>query len=91
MHKATGDIVVMPTSEAEVVAVLAAAHALGIPRPSIYHLIAKSPRLRTAVDLRQDELEEARRRFGDDLAAMADALEVSETALRRRLGKLGLG
>ncbi len=68
----------------------AAARQLGIPRPSIYHLIKKSPRLRTAAELSRAELEDARRRFGDDTAAMAAELEVSETALRRRLGQLGL-
>ncbi len=67
----------------------AAARQLGIPRPSIYNLIKKSPRLRTAADLGRADLEDARRRLGDDVAAMAADLEVSETALRRRLGQLG--
>ena len=68
----------------------AAAHALGIPRASIYDLIAKSPYLRTAADLRRNEIEEARERSDGDVAKMADALEVSERALRRRLRELGL-
>jgi len=42
-----------------------------------------------AADLGEDELRDARRSHGGDVAAMADALEVSETALRRRLGQLG--
>ena len=69
----------------------AAAHALGIPRASIYDLIAKSPYLRTAADLDRKELEATRERLGGDVAAMADALEVSERALRRRMRELGLG
>jgi two-component system nitrogen regulation response regulator GlnG len=68
----------------------AAARRLGIPRPSIYHLIKKSPRLQAAGALGPEDLEAARRRFGDDVAAMAAALEVSEQGLRRRLRELGL-
>ncbi len=68
----------------------AAARKLGIPRPSIYHLMKKSPRLQTAADMGREDLEAALRRFGDDVAAMAAALEVSEQGLRRRLRQLGL-
>ncbi len=68
----------------------AAAHALGIPRASIYDLIAKSPFLRTAADLDRREVEAARTRHDGDVAAMAEELKVSERALRRRMGELGL-
>jgi two-component system, NtrC family, nitrogen regulation response regulator GlnG len=68
----------------------AAARRLGIPRPSIYHLMNRSVRVKTAADLSPQELAEARERFGDDLAAMAAALEVSEQGLRRRLRVVGL-
>jgi two-component system nitrogen regulation response regulator GlnG len=68
----------------------AAARKLGIPRPSIYHLMKKSPRLQTAAALDPEDLAAARRRFGDDVAAMAAALQVSEQGLRRRLRQLGL-
>jgi two-component system nitrogen regulation response regulator GlnG len=68
----------------------AAARRLGIPRPSIYHLMKKSPRLQAAAHLTPEDLEAARRRFGADVAAMAAALEVSEQGLRRRLRQLGL-
>jgi two-component system nitrogen regulation response regulator GlnG len=68
----------------------AAAHLLGIPRPSIYHLIKKSPRLQAAGALGSEDLEAALRRFGGDVAAMAADLQVSEQGLRRRLRQLGL-
>ena len=68
----------------------AAARRLGIPRPSIYHLIKKSPRLQNAAALGPEDLEAALRRFGGDVAAMAAALQVSEQGLRRRLRQLRL-
>ena len=66
----------------------AAADALGIPRSSIYDLMKKIPGLRKASDLGPEEIEAARVRFGPSLEAMAQGLEVSERALRRRLGQL---
>ena len=68
----------------------AAADALGIPRSSIYDLIDKIPGLRKASDLTRVEITEARDRVGPSLEAMAAELEVSERALRRRLGELDL-
>ncbi len=67
-----------------------AARRLGISRPSIYHLMNKSPKLRTGADLSLEDLKAACERFGEDVAAMAAALEVSEQGLRRRLRQLGL-
>ena len=83
-------------TEDEVVAALrdhqfrpaAAADALGIPRSSIYDLMKKIPGLRKASDLTREEIDEARTRVGPSLEAMAAALEVSQRALRRRLGQL---
>ncbi len=67
-----------------------AARRLGISRPSIYHLMNKSPRLRTAANLGLEDLKAACERFGEDVAAIAAALEVSEQGLRRRLRQVGL-
>ncbi|MEM9594023.1 MAG: sigma-54 dependent transcriptional regulator [Acidobacteriota bacterium] len=82
--------------EAEIVAALrthrfrpsAAADALGIPRSSIYDLIKKVSGLRKAADLGLDEIKEALDRVGPSLESVAAYLEVSESALRRRLREL---
>ncbi len=68
----------------------AAAAALGIPRSSLYDLIDKIPGLRKASELTREDIETARRGTGPSLEALADALEVSQRALRRRLRELGL-
>jgi len=49
----------------------AAARALGIPRPSIYHLMHKSTKIRVATELEREHLAPALERFGGDLEAMA--------------------
>ncbi len=67
-----------------------AARRLGISRPSIYHLMNKSPRLRTGVDVSLEDLKAARERHSGDMAAMAADFEVSEQGLRRRLRQVGL-
>ncbi|NOK17608.1 sigma 54-interacting transcriptional regulator [Corallococcus carmarthensis] len=85
-------------TEAELLAALrasawdlkAAADALGIPRPSVYDLIDKSPNLRTAGDLGADEITRCFEACGGDLDAMVRTLEVSKRALGRRLKELGL-
>jgi two-component system nitrogen regulation response regulator GlnG len=69
---------------------VAAANRLRIPRASIYVLIARSGRFRTAGDLTVDEITSCHRDCGGDVAQMVDRLEVSEKALRRRLRELGL-
>ena len=66
----------------------AAADALGIPRSSIYDLIARIPGLRKASELSREEIDEARARVGPSIEAMATHLEVSQRALRRRIGQL---
>ena len=68
----------------------AAADALGIPRPSIYDLIAKSPSIRTAGDLGQEEIERAFQEAAGDLDRMVSVLQVSKRALLRRLKEMGL-
>jgi len=69
--------------------VKAAARELGISRASLYLLMDRSPRIRKAADLGADEIAAGRARHGDDLAAMAAELEVSEDGLRQRLRLLG--
>ncbi|KFA90898.1 sigma 54-interacting transcriptional regulator [Archangium violaceum] len=67
-----------------------AADQLGIPRPSIYDLIDKSPNIRTAGDLSPEEITRCYRECQGDLEAMVQRLEVSKRALRRRINELGL-
>ncbi|MFL6194736.1 MAG: sigma 54-interacting transcriptional regulator [Thermoanaerobaculia bacterium] len=67
-----------------------AAEALGISRTSLYDLIEKSSRIRKAVDLGREEIEECYRRSGGDLDAMVEVLEVSRRGLQRRMTQLGL-
>ncbi len=68
----------------------AAADDLGIPRPSIYDLIARSPGIRTAGDLSPEEIKRAFHDCDGDLDRMVPALQVSKRALLRRLKELGL-
>jgi two-component system, NtrC family, nitrogen regulation response regulator GlnG len=69
----------------------ATADQLGIPRSSLYELIDRSASIRKATDLEREEIAACGERCGGNVEAMAEALEVSERALRRRLGQLGLG
>ena len=68
----------------------AAADHLGIPRSSLYDLISKSPRLRTAGDLTAAEITACFHDCDGDLDAMSQRLEVSRRALQRRVRELGL-
>ncbi|WP_434300976.1 sigma 54-interacting transcriptional regulator [Corallococcus exiguus] len=68
----------------------AAADRLGIHRTSIYHLIERSPGLRTAGTLGAEELARVHAATGGRLDAMVRTLEVSKRALARRLKELGL-
>jgi two-component system, NtrC family, nitrogen regulation response regulator GlnG len=70
--------------------VKAAADRLGVPRSSIYDLMERSPNIRTARDLRADEITRCFRDCGGDLDAMARRLEVSKRALGRRVKELAL-
>ena len=67
-----------------------AAAALGIPRASIYRLMDRSSRVRKASALGADEIRAAQAAAGGDEEAMAERLEVSVRALRRRMGELAL-
>ncbi|HEX3757583.1 MAG TPA: sigma-54 dependent transcriptional regulator [Kofleriaceae bacterium] len=68
----------------------AAADRLRIPRPSIYDLIERSSRIRTAGDLGAAEIEQCFQACAGDLDAMVTQLQVSRRALSRRLRELGL-
>jgi two-component system, NtrC family, nitrogen regulation response regulator GlnG len=65
-----------------------AATALGIPRASIYRLMDRSTRVRKASELGAEEIRAAQLATAGDEAAMAQRLEVSLRALRRRMGEL---
>jgi two-component system nitrogen regulation response regulator GlnG len=85
-------------TEAELVAALraaewdlkAAADQLGIPRPSIYTVIERSPSVRTAGDLSAAEIERCHHECDGNLDRMVERLEVSRRALGRRVKELGL-
>jgi two-component system nitrogen regulation response regulator GlnG len=67
-----------------------AADQLGIPRTSIYDLMAKHE-IRTAGDLSVEEITRCyQQECKGDLDAMVQRLEVSKQALRRRIRELGL-
>jgi two-component system nitrogen regulation response regulator GlnG len=67
-----------------------AAAALGISRASIYRLIDRSSRVRKASALSAEEIQAAQAAVHGDEDAMAERLEVSVRALRRRMGELVL-
>jgi len=63
---------------------------LGIPRSSVYELMKRCERIRTAGDLSEQEIREAHATHGGDLTAMGQSREVSRHALKRRLRELNL-
>ena len=63
---------------------------LGISRPSLYNLIRRHPRLRTAEDVPEKEIRHALDLSEGDAATAAQSLEVSVRALARRVRRLGL-
>jgi len=67
-----------------------AATALGIPRASIYRLMDRSSRVRKASALGAEEIRAAQVAASGDEELMAERLEVSVRALRRRMGELAL-
>jgi two-component system nitrogen regulation response regulator GlnG len=67
-----------------------AAEKLGISRGSLYDRIEKSSRIRKAVDLSREEIQECSERCGGDLDAMVAVLEVSKRGLQRRMTQLGM-
>jgi two-component system, NtrC family, nitrogen regulation response regulator GlnG len=68
----------------------AAADQLGVPRSSMYDIIARYPGIRTAGALSTEEITRAHQESGGDLDEMSRKLEVSKRALRRRVKELGL-
>jgi two-component system nitrogen regulation response regulator GlnG len=68
----------------------ATANQLGITRASLYNLMKKTPRARTAKDLTVDQILQSHRECQGDLEVMAQRLEVSVRALQRRVRELGL-
>jgi two-component system, NtrC family, nitrogen regulation response regulator GlnG len=64
---------------------------LGISRSSLYDRIDRSPGIRKAVDLTQEEIEGASAHCQGDLNAMVEELEVSKRGLQRRMKSLGMG
>ncbi|WP_437985159.1 sigma 54-interacting transcriptional regulator [Sorangium sp. So ce117] len=69
----------------------AAAARLQISRPSLYLVLERYPRFRTARDLTAEEIRACYAACGGDVERMVEQLEVSERALRRRLRELRLG
>jgi two-component system, NtrC family, nitrogen regulation response regulator GlnG len=67
-----------------------AAAELGISRGSLYDRIEKNSRIRKAVDLSREEIQECSERCDGDLDAMVAALEVSKRGLQRRMTQLGM-
>jgi len=67
-----------------------AADRLGVPRSSMYDLLAKYPGIRTAGSLTAEEITRAHQELGGDLEEMSKRLEVSRRALRRRVKELGM-
>ncbi|WP_438035769.1 sigma 54-interacting transcriptional regulator [Sorangium sp. So ce204] len=68
----------------------AAAARLQISRPSLYLVLERYPRFRTARDLTAEEIRACHAACGGDVGRMVERLEVSERALRRRLRELRL-
>ncbi|MEM9556846.1 MAG: sigma 54-interacting transcriptional regulator [Acidobacteriota bacterium] len=66
------------------------AEALGVSRATLYTLIERCPRVRTAARLGRAEIEAALASTDGDEGAAAEALEVSARALKMRIHALGL-
>jgi len=67
-----------------------AAEELGVARSSMYALVNESPTLRKAADLTREQVTAQLAAVDGDVAAAANALEVSERGLRLRLKQLGI-
>ncbi|MDJ0836460.1 MAG: sigma 54-interacting transcriptional regulator [Acidobacteriota bacterium] len=62
--------------------------ALGVSRGALYRKIEKCPLVRKAADLDRADLQKVYDECDGDIEAMVDQLEVSASALRRRIGEL---
>jgi two-component system nitrogen regulation response regulator GlnG len=67
----------------------AAARELGIPRTSLSSVVARSERLRASSQVDDDTVRRAVERHGADVAALVEALQLSEPTVRRLLKRLG--
>jgi two-component system, NtrC family, nitrogen regulation response regulator GlnG len=63
---------------------------LGISRPSLYALIEECPEIRKAGDLSVDEITRCHGTCRGELDTMVERLQVSRSALKRRIRELGL-
>jgi two-component system nitrogen regulation response regulator GlnG len=68
----------------------AASNHLGITRASLYNLMKKSSRVRTAKDLSVEQISQSYSECQGNVELMAQRLEVSLRALQRRVRELGL-
>ena len=68
----------------------AASNHLGITRASLYNLMKKSSRVRTAKDLSVEQIRQSYSECQGNVELMAQRLEVSLRALQRRVRELGL-
>jgi len=68
----------------------ATADRLGISRPSVYNFKLRFPWFRLAGDLKIEEIQQCHDACNGNLNQMAERLEVSEQALKRRIRELGL-
>jgi len=65
--------------------VTGAARTLGVAKNTLVARLKAMPGVRQSTELSADEIARARERFGDDLAAVASHLQVSQRALAHRL------
>ncbi len=84
------DAEMLATLRAHAFEIKPAAEALGVSRTALYERMEKSPGVRKAAELGQQEVKEVVAANGGDLAAAAAELEVSAQGLKRRMKSLGL-
>ena len=90
MTEAIGDDLLVDTLRRFDWRTSAAARHLGISRTTLYAMIERSPRIRAAKDVPEDELRSAFAECGGDVQCLARRLEVSKRGLQLRLRQLGL-
>lgn len=67
-----------------------AAAALGVSRTTLYRLIERSPHVRKAAEIPEDELMRCHNECAGDLDAMSARLRVSKRGLKLRQRELGI-
>jgi two-component system nitrogen regulation response regulator GlnG len=85
-----GDDLLVATLSAHRWQIAATAAALDVPRSTLYALMERCPKLRTARSLAADEIAACHTSHAGDLDAMAEALRVSRRGLQLRMRELGL-